>query len=55
MDKQKQFDLHYLEMARIWARNSYCGKKKSRCTYGEGPDDYIDGYNGTPAAVLKHL
>ena len=28
MDKQTQFDLHYLEMAQIWAQNSYCQRRK---------------------------
>ena len=26
--KQRKFDVRYLEMARIWAKNSYCKRKQ---------------------------
>ena len=27
-DKQRELDLRYLRMARIWAENSYCQRRK---------------------------
>ena len=26
--KQRQFDIRYLQMARVWAENSYCVRRK---------------------------
>ena len=48
MDKQKQFDFHYLEMARIWARNSYCERRKVGALMVKDRMIISDGYNGTP-------
>ena len=53
-DKQHKFDLRYLQMARIWAQNSYC--QRSYCQRRQVgalvvKDGMIisDGYNGTPS------
>ena len=48
MDKQTQFDLHYLEMARIWAQNSYCERRKVGALMVKNRMIISDGYNGTP-------
>ena len=48
MDKQTQFDLNYLEMARIWAQNSYCERRKVGALMVKDRMIISDGYNGTP-------
>ena len=48
MDKQTQFDLHYLEMARIWDQNSYCERRKVGALMVKNRMIISDGYNGTP-------
>ncbi len=48
MDKQTQFDLHYLEMAQIWAQNSYCERRKVGALMVKDRMIISDGYNGTP-------
>ena len=48
MDKQTQFDLHYLEMARIWSQNSYCERRKVGALMVKDRMIISDGYNGTP-------
>ncbi len=47
--KQQQFDRHYLEMARIWARNSYCRRRQVGALIVKDRMIISDGYNGTPA------
>jgi len=47
-DKQKQFDLRYLRMARIWAENSYCVRRKVGALIVSDRMIISDGYNGTP-------
>lgn len=49
IDKQRQFDLHYLEMARIWAKNSYCVRRKVGALLVKDRMIISDGYNGTPS------
>mgnify|MGYP002624142217 CR=1 FL=1 len=51
MDKEKQqrFDKRYLEMARIWAQNSYCQRRKVGALVVKGGMIISDGYNGTPS------
>lgn len=49
MDKQQQFDLSYLEMAFIWARNSYCTRRKVGALIVKDRMIISDGYNGTPS------
>jgi deoxycytidylate deaminase len=48
MDKQNQFDLHYLEMAQIWAQNSYCERRKVGALMVKDRMIISDGYNRTP-------
>ncbi len=48
-DKQKVFDKRYLEMALIWARNSYCIRRQVGALIVKGKMIISDGYNGTPA------
>ena len=49
MDKQKRFDQRYLEMARIWAQNSYCERRKVGALVVKDGMIISDGYNGTPS------
>ncbi len=48
-DKQEQFDRRYLELARIWAENSYCQRRKVGALIVKEKMIISDGYNGTPA------
>ena len=48
-DKQLQFDRRYLEMARIWAQNSYCKRRQVGALIVHGKMIISDGYNGTPS------
>lgn len=47
-DKQKQFDESYLEMAAVWAKNSYCQRRKVGALIVKDRMIISDGYNGTP-------
>jgi Deoxycytidylate deaminase len=47
-EKQLQFDKSYLEMARIWANNSYCVRRKVGALLVKNRMIISDGYNGTP-------
>jgi dCMP deaminase len=47
-EKQHQFDTRYLEMARIWATNSYCKRRQVGSLIVKGRMIISDGYNGTP-------
>jgi dCMP deaminase len=47
--KQHQFDLRYLEMARIWSTNSYCKRRQVGALIVKDRMIISDGYNGTPA------
>ena len=48
-DKQKTFDKRYLEMALIWAQNSYCKRRQVGALIVKEKMIISDGYNGTPA------
>lgn len=48
-EKQKKFDLRYLEMARIWAKNSYCTRRQVGALVVKNNMIISDGYNGTPS------
>ncbi|MCX6257522.1 MAG: dCMP deaminase family protein [Bacteroidia bacterium] len=48
-DKQLQIDKRYLEMARIWAGNSYCTRRKVGAILVKDKMIISDGYNGTPS------
>jgi dCMP deaminase len=47
--KQTQFDRRYLEMARIWAQNSYCKRRQVGALIVQEKMIISDGYNGTPS------
>jgi len=48
-EKQKQFDLSYLKMARIWGQNSYCERRQVGALIVKDRMIISDGYNGTPS------
>ena len=48
-DKQRELDLRYLRMARIWAENSYCQRRKVGALVVKEMMIISDGYNGTPS------
>lgn len=48
-DKQLVLDCRYLRMARIWAENSYCRRRKVGALLVKDQMIISDGYNGTPA------
>ena len=47
-EKQIEFDRRYLQMAKIWAQNSYCKRKQVGAIIVKGRMIISDGYNGTP-------
>ncbi|MEG2727457.1 MAG: dCMP deaminase family protein [Mucinivorans sp.] len=47
-DKQHDLDLRYMKMARIWAENSYCQRRKVGALIVRDKMIISDGYNGTP-------
>ncbi|MBP3259923.1 MAG: dCMP deaminase family protein [Prevotella sp.] len=48
-EKQRQFDRRYLDMARIWAQNSYCRRRQVGALVVKEGMIISDGYNGTPS------
>lgn len=44
-----KFDRSYLEMARVWARNSYCARRQVGALIVKDRMIISDGYNGTPS------
>jgi dCMP deaminase len=47
--KQSLLDLRYMRMARIWAENSYCERRKVGALLVKNKMIISDGYNGTPS------
>ncbi len=47
-EKQHILDHRYLEMAQIWAQNSYCERRKVGALIVKNKMIISDGYNGTP-------
>lgn len=47
--KQLELDRRYLRMARIWAENSYCTRRKVGALIVKDKMIISDGYNGTPS------
>ena len=45
----EKFDSRYLEMAEIWARNSYCKRRQVGALIVKDKMIISDGYNGTPS------
>jgi dCMP deaminase len=48
-EKQLELDKKYIRMARIWAENSYCTRRKVGALIVKDKMIISDGYNGTPA------
>ncbi len=48
-EKQRLLDSRYLRMARIWAENSYCQRRKVGALLVKDQRIISDGYNGTPS------
>ncbi|MGI5914735.1 MAG: deoxycytidylate deaminase [Bacteroidales bacterium] len=48
-NKQEAFDKRYLEMAMIWAGNSYCKRRQVGALIVKEKMIISDGYNGTPS------
>ena len=49
MEKETKFDRSYLEMATVWAKNSYCTRRQVGAILVKDRMIISDGYNGTPA------
>lgn len=49
MDREKRFDRSYLEMAAVWAKNSYCTRRQVGAILVKDRMVISDGYNGTPS------
>ncbi|NDW13716.1 CMP deaminase [Bacteroides sp. 214] len=47
--KQFELDTRYMRMARIWAENSYCQRRKVGALIVKDKMIISDGYNGTPS------
>ncbi len=47
--KQLLLDKRYLQMAKIWAENSYCKRRKVGALIVKNQMIISDGYNGTPS------
>ena len=47
--KQEVLDSRYMRMARIWAENSYCTRRKVGALIVKNKMIISDGYNGTPS------
>lgn len=45
----EKFDQRYLEMAEVWARNSYCKRRQVGALLVKDRMIISDGYNGTPS------
>lgn len=48
-EKQRQLDMRYLRMARVWAENSYCIRRQVGALIVKDKMIISDGYNGTPS------
>ncbi len=48
-EKQRQLDIRYLKMARVWAENSYCVRRQVGALLVKDKMIISDGYNGTPS------
>ncbi|MCQ2112237.1 MAG: dCMP deaminase family protein [Bacteroidaceae bacterium] len=48
-EKQHKLDVRYLKMAKIWAENSYCQRRKVGALVVKNQMIISDGFNGTPS------
>ncbi len=53
-NKQHLLDQRYMRMARIWAENSYCTRRKVGALLVKNQMIISDGYNGTPSGFENH-
>src|SRR6056297_2397225 len=53
-EKQASFDKKYLQMAQIWAQNSYCKRRQVGALIVKEKMIISDGYNGTPAGFENY-
>ncbi len=49
MNTDNKFDSRYMQMARIWAENSYCTRRKVGALLVKDNMIISDGFNGTPS------
>ena len=54
MDKQQKRDYLYMRMARTWAENSYCVRRKVGALLVKNQMIISDGYNGTPSGARSN-
>ncbi len=47
--KKAKFDKSYIEMAHVWAKNSYCRRRQVGALIVKDRMIISDGYNGTPS------
>ena len=47
----EKFDHRYIEMAEVWARNSYCKRRQVGALIVKDRMIISDGYNGTPSGI----
>ena len=52
-EKQRQLDMRYLRMARVWAENSYCVRRQVGALIVKDKRIISDGSNGTPSGFEK--
>ena len=52
--KQDLLDRRYLRMARIWAENSYCERRKVGALMVKGRTIISDGFNGASRRSQRH-
>ena len=48
-DRKRMFDKNYLDMAEIWAKNSYCKRRQVGALLVKNRMIISDGFNGTPS------
>jgi dCMP deaminase len=48
-NKQLELDMRYIRMAKIWAENSYCERRKVGALIVKDKMIISDGYNGNPS------
>lgn len=48
-DTRTKFDKSYIEMAHVWAKNSYCNRRQVGALIVKDRMIISDGYNGTPS------
>lgn len=48
-EKQRQLDMRYIRMAKVWAENSYCQRRQVGALIVKDKMIISDGYNGTPS------